>query len=183
MFAPDMLPCPNPTSFNDLVRDHQTFVYNICLRILKDNQAADDATQETFISAWQHLDAWNGPARPWLVRVAVNKSRDELRRRTRRKLFFLDTGPMGAPLDVMDARTEPERTVMNSRLRGNLETAVNQLPVEQRIVVFLSDVEGLGYRDIAAATRVSLGTVKSRLFRARSRLRRMLQGIYSRAEG
>ena len=170
-------------SFNDLVQVHQILIFNICLRILRDGQAAEDATQETFISAWQHLDGWSGPARPWLVRVAVNKSRDELRRRARRNLYSLDTGPAGASVDVVDTRPGPEKATMDRSVWKSIEIAMDQLPADQRIVVTLSDIEGLDYHEIASATRVSLGTVKSRLSRARSNLRGMLLGVYPRAYG
>lgn len=184
MVQPDARLCDlKLVDFNDLVLIHQAVVYNICLRILEDGQAADDATQETFISAWQHLDDWSGPSRPWLVRVAVNKSRDELRRRARRKLCSLDTGAAGAPFDAVDTRPGPERTVVDRGLCDSIEIALDQLPADQRTVVILSDVEGMDYREIASATRVSLGTVKSRLSRARSNLRGMLLGTYPRAYG
>jgi RNA polymerase sigma-70 factor (ECF subfamily) len=184
MVQPDAPLCDlHQVGFTDVVLIHQTLIYNICFRILKNRQAADDATQETFISAWQHLDAWKGPARPWLVRIAVNKSYDELRRNARRKLCSLDTGPAGTPVDVVDNRPGPEHVVMDRSLWDSIEIALDQLPADQRIVVILSDVEGLEYREIASATRVSLGTVKSRLSRARSNLRRMLLGVPPRAYG
>ena len=185
MVQPDAPLCDlNLVGFNDLVLIHQTLIYNICLRILKNGQAAEDATQETFISAWQHLDDWSGPARPWLVRVAVNKSLDELRRRrNRRQVCSLDAGPARAPLDVMDTRSDLDRTVMNRILLRSVETALGQLPVDQRLVVILADIEGLDYGEIAAAVGINLGTVKSRLSRARSHLRTILLDCHPDAFG
>ncbi len=171
-------------SFNRLVELYQRQVYNLCLRMLAVPQAAEDAAQEAFINAYRSLASFRGalPAgrqgafRAWLLRIAANACYDELRRRRARPTLSLDapTPPGGHPLDIADAGAPLDEHAQRLELARCLQDALAVLPPDQRLAVILCDVQGLSYEEIAQATGISLGTVKSRISRARARLRDLL---------
>jgi RNA polymerase sigma-70 factor (ECF subfamily) len=172
-------------AFNLLVLRHERPVFNVCLRILRDVQAAEDATQDTFIRAWAGLDSFRGEAvRPWLFRIATNRSYDLVRVRNRRSASSLEADPY--EIEPIWTSGQPDETPDASALRGelsiHLERAIAALPEDQRTVVILADVQGLDYAEVAAATGAALGTVKSRLSRARGRLRQLLRDDPTAAE-
>ncbi len=161
-------------AFNRLVVQYQELVFNVAYRIMNDPAVAEDVTQETFITAYQSLKTFRGGSfKSWLMRVATNRCYDELRRRKRRPQTSLD--------EIMDANesfaflrspTEgPEAHRQRVELALAIEQCLKELPDDQRIVTVLGDVEGYDYQEIATITKVSLGTVKSRLSRARAKLR------------
>jgi len=162
-------------SFNSLVVRCQDPVYSLALRMLGSQEAAEDATQEAFIRAWRRIDTFRGGRfQSWLFTIVANLSRDELRRRGRRPQTSLDAArddPNRASLDPVDDRPSPEAVAEQGDLRAILESALAQLPDDWREIVLLSDVQDLAYDEIARITGLPLGTVKSRLSRARGRLR------------
>lgn len=162
-------------AFNGLVLRFQDAVYSLVVRMLGQREAAEDVTQEAFVAAWQHLATFRGGSfRSWLFTIAANRARDELRRRGRRPSVSLDAArddPDRADLDPPDRGPSPEGVAEQAELRAALETALRELPDDWREVVVLSDIHGLDYAEIAQATGVAVGTVKSRLSRARARLR------------
>ena len=161
-------------AFNALVLEHQSLVYAVCLRQLGQPGSAEDAAQEAFISAWKNLGSLRGPFRPWLLRIAVNACTDELRRRGRRPASSLEMAmEEGAP-DPPDPGPLPESAALSAEMQGRIGRALQLLVPEQRMAVHLRDVEGLGYAEIAAAMKTSVGTVKSRISRGRTELRRLL---------
>lgn len=166
-------------AFNLLVLRHERAVFNVCLRILRDVPAAEDATQDTFIRAWGNLESFRGDAvRPWLFKIATNRSFDLLRVRNRRTATSLDAEPFEIePIWTAGGTPDeaPEAGALRKELGIQLERALAQLPEDQRTVVILSDIQGLDYQEVAEATGAALGTVKSRLSRARSRLRQVLR--------
>ncbi|NWF79786.1 MAG: sigma-70 family RNA polymerase sigma factor [Chloroflexi bacterium] len=167
-------------AFNQLVRLYEGRVYNLCYRMLSDADAAADATQDTFIAAYRNLNRFRGGLfRAWLLRIATNTCYDMLRARQRRPAVSLDAGyedeDAGPRLDLPDPAESPDEAVLRRELAQALELGIAQLPEDQRIVVILSDVQGLAYDEIAAVTNTTLGTVKSRLSRARARLRDILR--------
>jgi len=163
-------------AFNELVVEHQTLVYNLCYRMLGQAQAAEDVTQEAFVSAWRNIATFRGETfRPWLLRIAANLCRDELRRRGRRPSASLDFALEAGMPDPQDDDPSPDASVLTSELRGRLQAALLQLPEDQRTAVVLCDVEGLDYSEIATVMQTSLGTVKSRIARARMKMRDLLQ--------
>ena len=163
-------------AFNELVVEHQTLVYNLCYRMLGQAQAAEDATQEAFVSAWRNISTFRGETfRPWLLRIAANLCRDELRRRGRRPSASLDTALEAGMPDPPDDDPSPDDSALTSELRGRLQAALMELPEDQRTAIVLCDVEGLDYNEIATAMKTSLGTVKSRIARARLKMRDLLQ--------
>ena len=161
-------------AFNALVLEHQSLVFSLCLRQLGQRQAAEDATQETFIAAWRALPSLRGPFRPWLLRIAVNACTDEQRRRGRRPSASLDVALEEGLPEPPDAGPSPEKSTLDSETRRRLESLLQRLPEDQRLAVVLCDVEGLDYGEIASVLGVNLGTVKSRIARGRARLRELL---------
>lgn len=167
-------------AFNQLVRLYEGRVYNLCYRMLSDADAAADATQDTFIAAYRNLNRFRGGLfRAWVLRIATNTCYDMLRARQRRPVVSLDAGyedeDAGPRLDLPDPAESPDEAVLRRELAQALERGIAQLPEDQRIVVILSDVQGLAYDEIAAVTNTNLGTVKSRLSRGRARLRDILR--------
>lgn len=173
------------TAFNRLVLAYQSLAYNVAYRVLGEAEAAADATQDAFVSAYKHLDSYRGGSfRGWLMRIVTNACYDELRRRKRRPSVSLEdllTGPDGTETEseaVLASTDEsPEERAQRRELAGALERCLAGLPDDMRLAVVLCDVQGFDYAEIADATGVALGTVKSRLSRARSRLRDCLQGV------
>jgi RNA polymerase sigma-70 factor (ECF subfamily) len=162
-------------AFNALVEEHQGIVFNVCLRMLGSRQAAEDAAQDAFISAWRNLSSLRGELfRPWLLRIAANACRDELRRRARRPSASLEGAFEEGMPEPTDPDPAPEASLLGAELRGNIEEALLQLPEDQRLAVVLCDIQGLEYEEIAAAMRANIGTVKSRLSRGRAKMRRIL---------
>lgn len=152
-------------SFNQLVEAYQGHVYNLSLRMLGTSESAQDATQEAFISAWRGLGGFRGGSfRSWLLSIAANACRDELRRRKRRPTTSLD-----------DLAVEPaspsEDFTRRLELGEVIGRGLSRLAPDQRLAVILSDVQGLNYEEMAQAMGCSLGTVKSRLSRARGNLK------------
>jgi RNA polymerase sigma-70 factor (ECF subfamily) len=167
-------------AYNTLVLHYQEQVYNVAYRIMGEPGAAGDATQEAFISAYQSLRRFRGGSfKSWLLRIVTNACYDELRRRKRRPQASLDEiveeNESFAPL-ASDG-PGPEEQQQQVELVTAIEHCLQDLPDEQRIVTVMCDIEGYNYQEIAEITDVSLGTVKSRLSRARSHLRECLQGF------
>jgi len=159
-------------SFNRLVEKYQGQVYNLSWRMLGNAQDAEDATQETFVLAWQSLPRFKGgDFKTWLLRIASNVCIDRLRANRRHQTVPLDEllkDPMVSQLE------SPEEGVLREELAELLNRCLLALPEKQRLVVILADVQGLSYEEIAQITGTSLGTVKSRLNRGRMNLRSLL---------
>ncbi|PFG73941.1 RNA polymerase sigma factor [Tepidiforma thermophila] len=168
----------NLAAFNSLVDRYQSIVFSLCYRLIGERTAAEDAAQETFLSAFRALHQFSGGSfRGWLLRIATNCARDELRRRMRRipaRSLAAETDDDLA-IDPPAPGADPALALDDRTLGPALEAALRSLPPDQREVVLLADVHGLQYEEIVAITGVTMGTVKSRLFRARERLRRALQ--------
>ena len=165
-------------AFNALVELHQRLAYNLCLRMLGSPPAAEDATQDAFLSAFRSISTFRGASfRAWLMRIAANACTDELRRRHRRPSASLDAplpGTEGEHLDVADPAAGPEVVTLRSEQQATVQAALLLLPNEQRLAVVMCDIQGFTYEEIAEAMRTSIGTVKSRIARGRDKLRREL---------
>jgi len=161
-------------AFNQLVLTYQSMVYNLAYRILGDADAAADASQDTFISAFRAIEKFRGGSfKAWLLRIATNTCYDQLRYKQRRP-----TSPLEAllvetdhPSSFTDSAERPEDYTLRQELGQVIQAGLNTLPSDQRVALVLSDVQGFSYQEIAEITRVSLGTVKSRLSRGRAKLR------------
>lgn len=165
-------------AFNGLVELHQRAVFNLCLRMVGSPAAAEDAAQDAFLAAYRNIRSFRGQSfRAWLMRIAANGCTDELRRRSRRPALSLDAPPPGgdAPPDPPDRAPGPEAEALRAEQQGVVQAALLRLPEDQRLAVVLCDMQGYAYEEIAEATGVSIGTVKSRISRGRERLRVMLR--------
>ncbi len=164
-------------AFNRLVTRNERSVLNLCWRMLGTLPEAEDACQDAFIKAWTNAGSFKGGAvRPWLFRIATNTCYDLLRARSRK--------PTGS-LDAIEFETEPGwstqsdsvdpvRFAETGDLSRMLESALAQIPDEQRLAVTLCDIQGLPLAEAALVMDTSLGTVKSRLFRGRAKLRDLI---------
>jgi RNA polymerase sigma-70 factor (ECF subfamily) len=164
-------------AFNQLVLTYQESAYNVAYRILGDADAAADATQDTFLKAFRRLNQYRGGSfRAWLLRIATNTCYDVLRARRRRPASSLESRGALVELDarLSDHRESPHEHLMRQELAQAIQTAIGSLPADQRTVLVLYDIEGLDYKEIAEATGAALGTVKSRLSRARAQVRSKL---------
>jgi RNA polymerase sigma-70 factor (ECF subfamily) len=168
-------------AFNLLVQVHQRQVFNVCFRTLGNPEDAADATQDALLSAFRGIKTFNGPVaglRSWLLRIAVNSCYDQLRRRQRRPADSLEAlgardleQEPGAAERVPDPSPGPEQRSMSAETARHIQEAIDSLPADQRVTVVLCDVQGRSYDEAAQIMSVELGTVKSRLSRARAQLR------------
>ncbi len=172
-----------PAAFDDLVRRHEARIWRLCGRILSDDDAALDAAQESFVKAWKALPRFKGDARfsTWLTRIAINQCRNELRRRRTVKHtqpLSLDApsrdGESSGAASVAAPGHDPYEAVRGREVATALGAALAEIDDEAREVILLRDAEDLGYEEIAEILEVPIGTVRSRLHRARGEVRRRL---------
>jgi len=169
-------------AFNRLVLVHQDMAFNLAYRILADPNSAADATQDAFISAYQAIKSFRGGSfRAWLLRIVTNTCYDELRRKKRRPTVPLE--PVSSQEDeeienpswLADDNPSPEENAESIDLVEAIQHCLQDLPDEFRIVIAMIDLEGLDYSEASLATKAPLGTIKSRLARARVRMQDCLQ--------
>ncbi len=155
-------------AFEQLVRENQNKIYAVCLNMLKNTHDAQDAAQETFIKAYGNLRFFRGESAvlTWLTKIAVRCCLDMLRRRP-------DTTSIDDEYDLSGGDTA-EGTVERKQQIAAVRRAVAKLPEEMRTVLVLRDMEGYSYEEIASVLEISEGTLKSRIFRAREKLRKIL---------
>jgi RNA polymerase sigma-70 factor (ECF subfamily) len=170
-------------AFNRLVLAYQDVLYNTALRILGDDALAADATQEAFISAFRSLNSYRGGSfKAWLMRTVTNACYDELRRQKRRPTVPIepandDDEEIESPRWLADSSMSPSEQFEADELEHAIQHCLESLPVDFRVVVVLADIQGMDYTEVANMARAPLGTIKSRLARARLRLRECLQGF------
>jgi RNA polymerase sigma-70 factor (ECF subfamily) len=170
-------------AFNRLVISYQGLAFNVAYRLLGEESSAEDATQEAFISAYRNLRSYHGGSfKAWLLRIVTNGSYDELRRRQRRPQVPLEADPIDGdetpdPAWLADPGETPAELAERVELNAAIQRCLNQLEDEFRTAVVLVDVQGLEYTEVAEMLKRPLGTVKSRLARARSRMQECLQGF------
>ena len=173
----------NLDAFNTLVLHYQDSVFNTALRILGDEDQAADASQEAFISAFKSISSFRGGSfKAWLMRTVTNACYDELRRRKRRPTTPLepdtdDGEEMDSPRWLADPNMTPDQQAEADEVEHAIQHCLNNLPLEFKTVVVMADIQGMDYTEVAASVHVPLGTIKSRLARARLRLRECLQGF------
>jgi RNA polymerase sigma-70 factor (ECF subfamily) len=162
-------------AFNQLVIHYQSLAYHVAYRILSDADASADATQDAFLRAYQAMGQYRGGSfKAWLLRIVTNTCYDQLRAKKRRPtasleaLLVLDPAPGPSFVDQAES---PEAYAERQELSRAIQAGINALPADQRVALALCDVAGMNYQEIAEVTRVSLGTVKSRISRARTKLR------------
>jgi len=169
--------------FTRIVESNYQRVYNVIFRMIEDREEAEDLTQDTFVNAHRAFDGFRHESQvyTWLYRIAVNLTKNRLDRRRRRRVT---EGPsLDEPVEVEDDelsrqvedwRLAPERSSENTELERVLAEEVSRLRDEYKEVVILRDYEGLSYEEIAIVVGCSIQAVKSRLFRARTVLRKAL---------
>lgn len=171
-------------AFNQIVLAYQDQVFNVAYRIVLDEDAAADAAQNAFIAAFRKLNTFHGGSfRAWLLRITTNQCLDELRRLRRRPEQPLE--PLDAESEeemenarwLADPQASPEEQTMQRELENAVRHCVEELPADFRAVVVLVDVQGMDYEETAATVGKPLGTIKSRLARARERLQDCLRGF------
>ncbi len=170
-------------AFNTLILNYQDSVFNTALRILGDDDLAADAAQEAFISAFRSIASFRGGSfKAWIMRTVTNACYDELRRQKRRPTTQLepdtdDGEEMDSPRWLADPNRTPEQEAEADEVEHAIQHCLDNLPLEFKTVVVMADIQGMDYSEVAFAIRAPLGTIKSRLARARLRLRECLQGF------
>ncbi|MCC7103801.1 MAG: sigma-70 family RNA polymerase sigma factor [Chloroflexi bacterium] len=160
--------------FNRLVELYQRLAFNVAYRVLGNQDEAADATQDAFLSAYRAIGSFQGDnVRAWLLRIVVNACYDHLRRARRQRADSLEALSEAAETEVAppDTTPGPEAVALTTETAEYIQAALDRLPDDQRAVVVLCDVHGLSYEEAAESLEVAIGTVKSRLSRARARLR------------
>lgn len=167
-------------AFNALVLRYQDSVYNLTYRILGDPDTAADAAQSTFITVFRRFETYRGRNfRAWLLRVAINTCYDLLRYQNRHAAILLhdlvvenfDDDPL-----IPDSIATPEQAMQDRELSVAIQNCINDLSPDQRVVLMMRDIEGYSYQEIADTENTHVGTVKSRLSRARAGVCKCLQG-------
>lgn len=169
-------------AFNQLVLRYQQTLFGTVFRLLGDYETAADIAQDAFFAAFRNIHTFRGGSsfRAWLLRIASNLATDHWRRVNRRPAESLDAlseddDPHAPNILSMLATTEasdnPEESLLSQELQELIQRGLQRLPLDQRTAIVLSDIEGLSYEEVAAATQTTMGTVRSRISRGRSRLR------------
>jgi RNA polymerase sigma-70 factor (ECF subfamily) len=164
-------------AFESIVRNYQRRVYAVTLRMTRRHQVADDITQETFVRAYTQLHRFElgRPLAPWLTRIAVNLSINHLTGRVKREQSLEDDKSVDRLKTADENSPDPLKSLLSSEFAHALARAVEKLPPEQKAVFVLRVHEEMRYQEIADSLGISSGTVMSRLYRARSKLKEMLR--------
>lgn len=161
-------------AFEALVTENERLVYSVCVKMLKHEQDAQDAAQETFIKAFTSLASFRGESRfsVWLYRMASNVCIDMLRKNAPAEVSLSAEDDEGGEreLELPDTRCLPENELEKKELREAVREGLMRLPPESRQILVLREIGGESYEEISASLGLDLGTVKSRLFRARKKL-------------
>jgi RNA polymerase sigma-70 factor (ECF subfamily) len=169
-------------AFNLLILRYQNLLFGIALRLLNDEDTAADAVQEALISAFRRFDTFRGDSlRSWLARVVVNACYDEMRKKRRQhsvplEQFNSEGDEIETSYWLVDPESDPERQFESFELENAIQRSLDKLQPIYRLMLVLVDIEGLSYEEAALAAHVPVGTVKSRLARARTQMQKSLQG-------
>ncbi|MBF0317284.1 MAG: sigma-70 family RNA polymerase sigma factor [Nitrospirae bacterium] len=170
-------------AFDGLVLKYKDRVFNMCYRMMGDYDEANDCAQEAFIKAYRAMGGFRGESSfsTWLYRIAVNTCKSRLT--SLKYLFFkrmlstnTETDDGLTPGDISDERFSPEHPLRKRQQDEVIQRAIRSLPLRQRTVVVLRDIEGLSYDEIASVTGLKAGTIKSNIARGRQTLRDKLKG-------
>jgi RNA polymerase sigma-70 factor (ECF subfamily) len=169
-------------AFELLVNEYQERIYNFCLRMVKNPDDAADLTQEIFILVLRKVDGFRGDSKfsTWLFAIACNTCKDFLRRR-KSQISISDSlhqkGETSLKNDHLSVQNDPLSVVVNKELAQAIMQGIGELPADYRMLVLLHDLQGFHYQEIADLLNISMGTVKSRLSRARLKLGRKLSKL------
>jgi len=182
----DRIQASEAVTFEEIFQRYSPMVFNLTFRILGDREEALDVSQEVFFAIYRKLQRFRGESslKTWIYRIAINRASNRCRwwNRLRRR----GTVSLDEHLSKDDSRTisevlpsagsTPEEALLLQEKRNEIERSLQLLPVQQRVVVIMRDVQGLSYEEIADLLQISLGTVKSRIARGRDELKRRLNG-------
>jgi len=182
----DRIQASEAVTFEEIFQRYSPMVFNLTFRILGDREEALDVSQEVFFAIYRKLQRFRGESslKTWIYRIAINRASNRCRwwNRLRRR----GTVSLDEHLSKDDSRTisevlpsagsTPEEALLLQEKRNEIERSLQLLPVQQRVVVIMRDVQGLAYEEIADLLQISLGTVKSRIARGRDELKRRLNG-------
>jgi RNA polymerase sigma-70 factor (ECF subfamily) len=161
-------------AFNQLVLKYQQMAYSVAYRLLQEEGVTADTVQESFLKAYRALASFQGGNfKSWLMRIVVNSSYDVLRLQQRESTTSLDNSPIDVDYaaHLVDRSEGPEAHAERMELNHYIELGIRALPPDQRTVLVLCDIQGYSYEEITEITGFAMGTVKSRISRARSKLR------------
>lgn len=173
-------------AFEGLVLKYQDMIFNLCFRMMGDYDEANDCAQETFIRVYKSLRKFRQESAfsTWIYRIAVNVCKNRLsssKYRIAKRAVRLDNkgrgNSEGSTFEVANGKSNPVRAYEQKEKAAAIERAIDTLPGVQKIVIVLRDIEGKSYEEIGQITGLKIGTVKSKLSRARERLREALRGV------
>lgn len=174
----------DPDAFEELVKTYEKMVYNLCLRMTDDREEAFDLSQETFIKAWHAISLFKFESKfaTWLSRIASNTCLDYLRKQKKRQTVSLtmeDDEENPVERLIADDSTDPAALAEKSADREAVQKAFRELPDQDRLILSMRAIEDMSYQEIADALDMNVGTVKSRIARAREKIRHNLSGNFS----
>ncbi len=165
-------------SFEKLILQYENIIYNICIKILKNEQEAYDATQEVCIKIWKQINNFEGKSKfsTWVYRIASNQCLDILRKQRNQKVVSIHQNTTDDEwiMEVEDTTQDILKHIENIELQDTLKLALQELTPEHKSIIVLRDVQDYSYDEISQRLDISLGTVKSRLSRARQTLKNIL---------
>ncbi len=164
------------SAFEELVKRHQELVFSLSFKLTGNRELANDVAQEAFIRAWKAIGKFRGDSTfgTWIYRITVNTA--WTLRKKAKKHYSLNIEDTQEPV-VIDEKKDPELVAINSDLSLVLRKALNQIPLEQRIIVELKNIEGRSHKEIADYLDISVTAAKVRLHRAHQKLRNILEEI------
>jgi RNA polymerase sigma-70 factor (ECF subfamily) len=167
-------------SFEVLVKKHQSFIYNVALRVFRNTDDASDMAQEALIKAYKNISNFNEKSsfNTWLYRITINVCIDEQRKRKNRIAIPLsankDDDKNSFIENIKDNNYTPEESFLRKEEIHALNSAINRLPENHKIIILLRDIKGLGYDEIGDILNIPKGTVKSKINRARQKLKEII---------
>ena len=170
-------------AFEELVKRHQKTVYSLLYQLAPDWTDTSDLAQEVFIRVWRNINNLRNPSsfRSWLTQIVTNLFYDELRKRPRRLPTVSmdepqdDEGGDSPTRDIADTSAQPDEKILSTEMSEVIRQSMLRLPEQFRTAIVLREVEGLSYEEIAVLTHTEMGTVKSRIARARGKLQELLK--------
>ena len=176
-------------AFEALMQKYQRTVYGLLFQLAPDFRDTSDLAQEVFIRIWRSIGTLRNPHafRSWLNQMVTNLFYDELRKRPKNAIISMDEpiksdeGEESSTRDIADLSAMPDELTQRRELSDAIDTAIAQLPEQFKTVIVLREFEGLSYDEIAALTKTEIGTVKSRIARARAKVQESLHPFISAA--
>jgi RNA polymerase sigma-70 factor (ECF subfamily) len=170
-------------AFNSIILRYQDFLFRVALRITGDEDMASDAVQETCLLVFKKISSYrDGSFRGWLARIITNVCYDEFRWRSHHSAFSLDAftqdgDEIESPYWLADFSTDPETQVEVSEFEKTIQTCLERISADHRTILILIDMESLSYEEASIALQIPIGTIKSRLARARAQMRATLRSL------